>query len=383
MNDQTQTSEPAVYGREATLRTAGYTPLPEKPKDAAPLTVEDAADILTLSKPESAEPLTLEPLPANVAITVEQAAENLSEAHKAQRAAADELSTKNIATYVDRIRAEEIGKHGDVDGAADFYGVPKPEGEPAQEGAPADDGRLDPNIEEVLKHPQVRQAIEEQLSAADEAKQAYSAALSTAASVAQATLFAQFPEFANLTAEQIPVALQMLAQQNPERFAKVNGFIGQVATLHAQQQAEQQRQTEQAQRQFNEYAKAEDARFDAMLAKEPPGKKETMAAEILKAAEEHGIPKARFLHLMQTEPVMRHAAFQKMMYDAAKYRALMNNPPKPSAKPIPSLQRPGVTQPKGASAYAAVAAAEEKFQRTRSPRDAAAHLRAKRAAGML
>ena len=45
-----------------------------------------------------------------------------------------------------------------------------------------------------------------------------------------------------------------------------------------------------------------------------------------------------------TEPLMRNAVFQRMMYDAGKYRLMMKARDAAAARPLPPVQRPGMAR---------------------------------------
>jgi hypothetical protein len=106
----------------------------------------------------------------------------------------------------------------------------------------------------------------------------------------------------------------------------------------------QQRGRDDAQRrEFAQYAKAEDARFDALVKGEKPEVVQKVANEIIAYASELGVPRDQFLQLCQTEPIMRNAAFQKMMFDAASYRLLQRARNEVAKKVVPPVQRPGVS----------------------------------------
>jgi hypothetical protein len=53
------------------------------------------------------------------------------------------------------------------------------------------------------------------------------------------------------------------------------------------------------------------------------------------------------MRLFDSEPVMRNAAFQRMMYDAGKYRLMMKARDAVAARPVPPVQRPGTARAPG------------------------------------
>jgi hypothetical protein len=48
--------------------------------------------------------------------------------------------------------------------------------------------------------------------------------------------------------------------------------------------------------------------------------------------------------LFNSEPLMRNAVFQRMMYDAGKYRLMIKAKDAAAAKPVPPVQRPGTAR---------------------------------------
>jgi hypothetical protein len=95
---------------------------------------------------------------------------------------------------------------------------------------------------------------------------------------------------------------------------------------------------------FQAYAKFEDARFETALTGEPKATQHAVTAEIFASAEASGVKPAELVRLFNSEPLMRNAAFQRMMYDAGKYRLMMKAKDAAAAKPLPPVQRPGTAR---------------------------------------
>src|SRR5205085_2242110 len=122
------------------------------------------------------------------------------------------------------------------------------------------------------------------------------------------------------------------------------------------------RQGETARQRFADYAQKEDARFDVMMKSESPEQIRRMSDQVLAYAAELGVEREQLLQLLKTEPIMRNAAFQKMMYDAAAYRMMKNAAKEVGARPAPAVQRPGAAQdPRVVRAEAAMRATNRKF----------------------
>lgn len=123
-----------------------------------------------------------------------------------------------IAEQVDKARAEALKAHPKAAedlglSAEDVAAAKKAEGEVAEaepvrhararpdpiDGEPVQG--LDPEVAKALEHPQVRQAIQEELTKAETAQRSYGEAINTAFTYAQAGVVDHFPELANLPIE--------------------------------------------------------------------------------------------------------------------------------------------------------------------------------------
>jgi hypothetical protein len=214
---------------------------------------------------------------------------------------------------------------------------------PDAERAADADGELDPMLENALKHPKVREAIEGELRSAESARQSYVAALETVSGLLRESMFTQFPELKSDTPELFEAALVQLAQRDPARYGQARALGDRLSALQGAQLLQQRGRDDAQRREFAQYAKAEDARFDALVKGEKPEVVQKVANEIIAYASELGVPRDQFLQLCQTEPIMRNAAFQKMMFDAASYRLLQRARNEVAKKVVPPVQRPGVS----------------------------------------
>ena len=402
-------SEP-LTGRAAEWAAAGFKEMPETTKTQD--NDETGSDVASLREAgkalaqQSSEPVTRayvdaegKPADANEAITLERAARDYSNATKVESIVNDAHAADVLAAEVDAARYVALSANANN---AQVYGIDLPElaqrvetalaqqGETPAEAdsgdanreTPADnrtrtEGELDPELEKALRHPQVRQAIEQQLGEAEHVRQSYADAIGATMDVAKLSFFNQFPELAGLTEAQVPAALQYLSQAAPEKFARIRGLLTQLEQLGAAQHHEKQVQEVQARESFKAYARSEDARFDALVAGQSKESLREAAAEVVAAAEEYGIDKAELMALFESEPIMRNAAFQKMMHDAAKYRLAQKAVPKAVPKTVPHVQSPGVSrsaEPRGSEDVRSLAA---KFASNPSVKNAAALYAAK------
>jgi hypothetical protein len=359
----------ALTGAAFDLANAGFTPMPDpakKPDEEAigsdSASLREAAD--RRSGPRG-EVIVREytdargkPAAANEAISLERAGRDYAGAIAADKAAMESQTSAELVARTDALRADALARDPDT---AKFYGFEPPEGkidpdEPdksrpvkaANEHDNARDNdattRLDPELEKALRHPQVRQAIEETIGEAEKVRQSYIDGLGAATQIAQVSFASQFPELASVAPEQLPAALEQMSRQDPAKFARVQAMIATTEQLFAQQQHESRRQTELTQRNFRNYARSEDSRLETMLKSEPPEIQRAVSAEIMASAKSDGVGEAELFRLFNSEPLMRSAVFQRMMYDAGKYRLMMKAKDAIATRPVPPVQRPGMAR---------------------------------------
>src|SRR5262249_47844909 len=151
----------------------------------------------------------------------------------------------------------------------------------------------------------------------------YRDGLAAATQIAQVSFLSQFPELAGVAPENLPGTLEQMSRQDPAKFARVRAVVATTEQLFAHQQHESRRQADIARQNFRTYADSEDARLETMLKNEPPAIQRAVSAEILASAKAGGVEEAELLQLFNSEPLMRNAVFQRMMYDAGKYRLMM------------------------------------------------------------
>ncbi len=291
---------------------------------------------------------------ANEAVTLSRAAHDYAGAVAAERLVAESKSSEELAAHVDALRAEALANDAD---AAEFYGFDSPEAssekrdlpegnEPSRSRAEhaGDRGpeKLDAELERAIQHPQVRLAIEEKIGEAERARQNYLDGLAAATQIAQASFASQFPELASIPPERLSGALELMSRQDPTKFARVQAVVATTEQLFARQQQENQRQAEVARQSFQSYARSEDARLETMLKGESKETQQAVMAEIIASARDSGIERGELMRLMHTEPLMRNATFQRMMYDAGKYRLMMKARDAAAARHLPPVQRPGM-----------------------------------------
>ncbi len=231
-----------------------------------------------------------------------------------------------------------------------------------------------------MQHPQVRLALEEKVGEVERARRSYADGLDAAMQLAQASFISQFPELVNVAPEHLPEALAQMAQQDPAKLQRVQAIIAGSEQLRARQNEETQRAAVAAQRNFQNYAKGEDARLESMLKEEARGVRQAVAQEIMTSARASGIEPEELQRLFNNEPLMRNATFQRMMYDAGKYRLMMKAKEAAAAKPMPPVQRPGMASGRGERSQHDLRTLSARLSSTGDLKDAVALYRAKSAA---
>jgi hypothetical protein len=322
---------------------------------------------------------------ANEAVTLSRAARDYASATASDRQAADGLSSDALAARIDELRAEVAADDPD---APEFYGFEQPETDVDrdEEAAAPSEARLhseqastlhDPDIDMLMQHPQVRLALEEKVGEVERARQGYVEGLDAAMQIAQASFVSQFPELAALPQEQIPEALAQMARQDPAKLSRIQAVVAASEQLRARQGDEIRRTADASRRDFQNYARAEDARLEALLKGERTDVRQAVAQEIMASARASGIEPNELQRLFDSEPLMRNATFQRMMYDAAKYRLMMKAKDAATAKPIPPVQRPGMAAGRGERDQHDLRALSARLSSSGDLKDAVALYRAK------
>ena len=331
-------------------------------------------------------------VPQNESITLARATRDYSGALAAERLIAESVTSKTLAARIDALRADALAHDS---GAAEFYGFELSEataGQTEHEGVetgevvsgiadpvsnrPAEE--LAPEVEKALQHPQIRQAIEEQLGEVERARQEYLGGLSAATQIAQISFLSQFPELAGIAPDQLPAALEQMSQQDPAKFASVQALVATGQQLIAQQHQEGLREAEIAQRNFQNYARSEDAQLETMLKGESRETQRAVALEIAASAKASGIETGELIRLFNSEPLMRNAVFQRMMYDAGKYRLMMKARDAAVAKSVPPVQRPGAAQNRAEREHAEMRTLSTRLSNSGDIKDAVALYQARK-----
>ena len=177
--------------------------------------------------------------------------------------------------------------------------------------------------------------------------------------------------------------VERLAREDWPRYLQWDLAQKKMAATMQEMLAAHHRQATEKQQKFTEFAKRED---DLFKEKAPDLADEAKAAQLQKAAvsvlSDLGFEEAELVPLWngQKELSLRDHRVQLLIRDATLWREAQAKAKAAAAKPVPPVQRPGVSQPAGAAREAQVQALTTKLDKSGSLKDAAALLRARRAA---
>jgi hypothetical protein len=125
--------------------------------------------------------------------------------------------------------------------------------------------------------------------------------------------------------------------------------------------------------------RSQEVLLEHSLKSENPETVKQVKSEIMGIIEnEYGISREALAEAFRTNPALHSAAFQRMMFDTAKFKLAQRTAARSAPKPVPAVQRPGV-----AGSYhgdSEVESARSEFLRSPNPRNAARMIAARRRA---
>jgi hypothetical protein len=195
--------------------------------------------------------------------------------------------------------------------------------------------------------PELTHSIENEINQRTQQYQAQvaiaSAQAQQSAQAALAATAARFPELQGInTIPELQLALNVMAQSNPERFEAARRDLSYVvaAAQNAQQIGAQHAQNQAAQ--FEAYAKQQDELYDQA---HPEMKDPAVSARVSKSAMDYlknniGLSDDD-VRAVWNSPQGRSAAFQNILHDAVMYSNAKAAVPRAKANPVRQVQRPG------------------------------------------
>lgn len=379
-----------LYGQQASEAEAGYKPMPsaspvKSEPDDLDFTPREASEILTAARGDEAPviPVTYrdvqtgEPRDSNETVSLEQAAHDLTAWRQANEDSRAASVSKDFAAEVDKLRAPQ----SDEGNVAETAPPEKPAKEPAEKPAdePSESG-LDQDLERALKHPQVRHAVEEELTKASDAHRQYSEGLRAGQQMLQATVASLAPQLQGLPVEQWGQALATMAQTDPFRANLVAETLNKWGTLQQAEQQNQQHRAHIAQQQFETARKELASASVKALSGYSEAEQQAAADWLTKEGSRFGVTKEQLASEARGNLLFAHPLFQTVLMKAAAYDRMKSAPlPKPAQKTLPPVQRPGTAAPRQSHNERSASAALEKFNKTGSLKDAAEALAARRA----
>jgi hypothetical protein len=352
----------SAYGREGLERAAGYKPLPEDKKNDGDdgLTVQEAAD--KVAKPAEAILTRSLDLPDNTTLTMEEAGERLAELRKADKKAEEIEADDKLTTEVDKAR-------------------PKKEEPAAVESEPDD---IESFKKLAMKNPKIRDALVQRAAEDEAVRTEFKQATEKALDFGRAAFLESFPEFQNLPVTQAAWqnALVATAQRDPARFQKMQAMLNRVGKLEQAQATVRAHEAAE----FQTWSKSEDARYTDMM----KGEKNLAAIEknIPTMLKNMGADPKAILQLWKNDSKVLHSAeAQAILALASKAdlaaRAPKPTPPKPAARPVPPVVKPGASHPRASQAHTDARTLMGKLEQSGNFEDAVRAISAKRAAAKI
>jgi hypothetical protein len=336
-------------------------------------------------------------MPENRTVKIDRAAEDLTSHREGQAIMSEIAARDDLARKVDKLRADAgvpTDPNDKVRNQVDptlFGDLPHqapqidpqhmhPELHPTPPAPPG----IDPEVHRAMQLRQVREHFEQEHGKVTQLQQQHAQQVQVAQDFAQAAFRSAVPELANLRPDQIVPFLNQMAKTNPPRFKQAMALLDNVAKANTARQQVEQRRVQAEQQQFQRYAQEQDKTFDRMMGQRTPQQRQELATEMVAYAAEMGIDRSTLLNLMKTNPIMRHAGFQRMMAEATAARlaqkqlAAMRQQQR--AANIPPVIRPGTSNGGGVRAVqsANLQALSAKLNQTGDAKDAAALLMAMR-----
>jgi hypothetical protein len=327
-----------------------------------------------------------EPMPDNQTVSIERATRDLTNIREYEAQQAQAEVDQRLAAEVDQLR-HPFAAQAPIQQAEHEQKQEAPQIEQQVETAPEIPG-ADPDLVKLLtENPKLQTALQAEAEKAEAARLAYQNGLQTNAVAAWATMFAEFPELTNITPHEFPAVMRVLAENNPQRAQAIASKLQAVNAIagHWQQAAAQQRQRLEAdyRQQWAAWTREEDAKFDQLV---PQMKDEKVKAEVGRAAVKTlrgaGFSDEDLMRAWHGDASLslRDHRAQIILMKAALYDEAQATAPQKVRRPVPPVQRPGVSRDRSDYADDQVASLRARLAKSGDVRDAARLLLAQRAA---
>lgn len=211
--------------------------------------------------------------------------------------------------------------------------------------------------------------------AAEQLRQQYEAALPA---LQQAIQAAQSGEFSDIKTQE---DVERLANEDWPKFARWQAHQMKVAAIQNEARAAQERQASEYRAKWAQFATSEDQKA---LEKIPELADKAKASRVADAAiatlESVGFTRDEFAKAWMGEASIspRDHRWQQIVWKAAQFDQVKANAAKPAPKPVPAVQRPGVSKAPVSANDAQIQTLEKAFERKPTAQNAAALLNAKR-----
>ena len=222
-----------------------------------------------------------------------------------------------------------------------------------------------------------RKALDAERAQVDEARQHYEVALQTALQVLQTQ---QADDFADIKTQ---ADVDRIAKDDMPRYVKWSEKQRQIALIKEQIKTAQERAAREASAQWEAFGKRQDELF---VEKVPEYADPAKAAKLQEGAvallKDVGFTEQELGNLWtgRANMTLRDHRLQLLILDGVKYREAQQKAKQAVAKPVPPVQRPGVSQPRGAAQDAAIQALSKRLETSGNLKDAAALIAARRKA---
>lgn len=221
-----------------------------------------------------------------------------------------------------------------------------------------------------------RRGIQAERAKAEQVRQQYESALPLLLQTLQETQQGEFSDIKTMA------DVTKLANEDWPRYAKWDAAQKQIAAVSQEVRAAQDRQQSEFKKSWADYASKQDQLLNDKapeLADKSKAEKTAKAAQDVLKDVGFSVEELAQAWNGEASLSLRDHRMQLLILDAVKYREAKSNV-KPAPKPVPSVQRPGVSRAPTSADDAQIQALQKRFDRTGDPRDGAALLTARRRA---